>query len=739
MYSKKKKKKQRNQNDFFFFSFPLLFCFFFFLNIPFTYLMMEKILSERSMEKLFGNIESICNFHNQLLSDLQSLQTLDSADKYISLGGVFLKLSPFLKLYGNYVQNYESSGKHLTKIGSNKKFSNFLKTKQKQTGLILGTLLQIPALRLPQYNAYLGAIILSPECDEEIKVSIENAIAVIQRTMNEISKGRDEEISRRKVLEIQVDFFHNSVDIADPVRQCLKTGVVSLVTQKSLLINYLSMEQVLLTLFNDMILIGTKNGKPLKAFRLEHLTLIDSPDLLPEEISNIGFKIDCKELGSSTLIATKNSQIRTQWIDLLKEHINNAVTYFRGKSTVYAGYFEDMIFKKTDRSSLPFPQPLPSHIGKIEFPSSNLEAILLMNPHQEIDLEQFVNHPEKVAILNKEELKKAIKKAKQLPTSPPPMDSEHPYKPLYIPQPNTTRNMNKVVVYPAKSTDVLQPPEHLDAVLHKKQQGSLAIEAAVLLSKKKSISGQSTELKISEPSSKLDLKTLQSNLEEKHPSPKSARMKMISSSTTALYSEKIARSGQVPMSLQSEGVIQIRNSHNSKINEESAASSSHMTNSNDKQLHRTQVVTGKESLDSIPSLADPDHLVVSITAIDSTILVPTSSEVLNSNPDLNAAALSRKNSQETISAKTEEKSLSLSAPIENEEYKIEFAESQEKHIPAELLPAVGTSLTKSDVLSLSFKQGSLEFKFVSNLQEQLELFKTIRPSTTSIVDVHEWE
>jgi len=73
---------------------------------------------------IFSDIQVILNFHETLLSDIEPRVSHWSARQ--CLGDIFLKIIAFLKVYTNYLQNFNESNTRLHNLSKNEKIAKFL-------------------------------------------------------------------------------------------------------------------------------------------------------------------------------------------------------------------------------------------------------------------------------------------------------------------------------------------------------------------------------------------------------------------------------------------------------------------------------------------------------------------------------------------------------------------------------------------------------------------------------------
>ena len=91
----------------------------------------DPILTSEELTTIFSNIQTILEFNQKLLQSLK--ERLDNWSPIQKVGDVFLEMAPFLSVYTQYCNNYETSINAVEKARS----------------------------KNPQFNAYLNVSIIS--------------------------------------------------------------------------------------------------------------------------------------------------------------------------------------------------------------------------------------------------------------------------------------------------------------------------------------------------------------------------------------------------------------------------------------------------------------------------------------------------------------------------------------------------------------------------------------------------
>jgi hypothetical protein len=86
----------------------------------------KKFLKPDEVNTLFGTVEQLLNVHRELQKALSDEMTREDAT-HPRIGAVFAKMSPFLKIYTEYVNNFDASNEMNDQLTlKNKKYVAFL-------------------------------------------------------------------------------------------------------------------------------------------------------------------------------------------------------------------------------------------------------------------------------------------------------------------------------------------------------------------------------------------------------------------------------------------------------------------------------------------------------------------------------------------------------------------------------------------------------------------------------------
>ncbi|KAJ3289122.1 hypothetical protein HK104_007720 [Borealophlyctis nickersoniae] len=199
------------------------------------------LLSQHDCAAIFGNVKSILKVHEQLLPDIEEA----AKQPYQRIGQVFMDIAPFLKMYSQYYNNFETANSYVSQLeilcglssthsrstvlphgqhspiaslatgkkAAIKKLRQFLKaskTHPSHSQINLQAFLILPVQRLPRYRMLLEQLLDATPKEHPDYMQLKMAAAQIRRRVEECNENkRDAEehnkglgvISRIKVVD----------------------------------------------------------------------------------------------------------------------------------------------------------------------------------------------------------------------------------------------------------------------------------------------------------------------------------------------------------------------------------------------------------------------------------------------------------------------------------------------------------------------------------------------------------
>ena len=153
-----------------------------------------EICSKEDIKVLFSNIEMILNFNKILFEGIQ--QRLRNWSDEQLLGDIFMKLTDFLRIYVDYVNNFDNAMRlvgNFKKTTPNKEFIKFItKTERLPAckGLSLESFLIMPVQRVPRYVMLLMDLLKNTWEDHPDYKSLSGVLAKMKETGDFINESK---------------------------------------------------------------------------------------------------------------------------------------------------------------------------------------------------------------------------------------------------------------------------------------------------------------------------------------------------------------------------------------------------------------------------------------------------------------------------------------------------------------------------------------------------------------------
>lgn len=201
---------------------------------------------------IFSNISSIYRFHYQfLLPELKTRITKEWNTKP-RIGDILQKLAPFMKMYGEYVKNFDRSMELVsTWTQRSTQFKSVVQNIQKQDvcgNLTLQHHMLEPVQRIPRYELLLKDYLKKLPNDAPDRKDAEKALDLISTAANHSNAAIRKMEKMHKLLEVH-ERLGGEEDIVNPANELIKEGHIKKMSAK----NGTAQDRYLY-LFNNMLL-----------------------------------------------------------------------------------------------------------------------------------------------------------------------------------------------------------------------------------------------------------------------------------------------------------------------------------------------------------------------------------------------------------------------------------------------------------------------------------------------------
>lgn len=185
---------------------------------------------------VFSNISSIYRFHGQfLLPELQKRIT-EEWDTNPRLGDILQKLAPFLKMYGEYVKNFDRAmGLVSTWTQRSPQFKDVIHAIQKQEvcgNLTLQHHMLEPVQRIPRYELLLKDYLKRLPSDAPDRKDAERSLELISTAADHSNAAIRKMEKMHKLLEVY-EQLGGEEDIVNPANELIKEGNIQKLSAKN--------------------------------------------------------------------------------------------------------------------------------------------------------------------------------------------------------------------------------------------------------------------------------------------------------------------------------------------------------------------------------------------------------------------------------------------------------------------------------------------------------------------------
>ncbi|XP_062247833.1 faciogenital dysplasia [Platichthys flesus] len=201
---------------------------------------------------IFSNISSIYCFHDKFLLPELKTRITGEWDSNPRIGDILQKLAPFMKMYGEYVKNFDRAMDLVnTWLQRSSQFKSVVQNIQKQDvcgNLTLQHHMLEPVQRIPRYELLLKDYLKKLPEDALDRKDAEKAVELISTAANHSNAAIRKMEKMNKLLEVY-ERLGGEEDIVNPANELIKEGHIKKMSAK----NGTAQDRYLY-LFNNMVL-----------------------------------------------------------------------------------------------------------------------------------------------------------------------------------------------------------------------------------------------------------------------------------------------------------------------------------------------------------------------------------------------------------------------------------------------------------------------------------------------------
>ena len=209
----------------------------------------KPVVPELAVKQIFSNVHQIHQLNQTLLDQLRD--RLKNWDKDPRLGDIMIRIAPFLKLYSDYVANFDAANSVLNDcLTREKKFAAIVVDFEKDPvceNLKISHFMLEPVQRLTRYKLLFEDYLKRLPEDALDRKETESALKIISEAANHANSKIKNMENFNELLCIQRSLTDYSGDLIQPHRVFIKRGSLGKVSRRSL-------QQRMFFLFSDVLL-----------------------------------------------------------------------------------------------------------------------------------------------------------------------------------------------------------------------------------------------------------------------------------------------------------------------------------------------------------------------------------------------------------------------------------------------------------------------------------------------------
>eukprot|EP01103_Thecamoeba_quadrilineata_P004482 TRINITY_DN1421_c0_g1_i1.p1 TRINITY_DN1421_c0_g1~~TRINITY_DN1421_c0_g1_i1.p1 ORF type:complete len:390 (+),score=82.10 TRINITY_DN1421_c0_g1_i1:845-2014(+) len=270
-------------------------------------------------------LKNILSVNIELLARIEERFTRDSHAQ--SIGDIFLKLTPFLKIYSNYTVVFGDIPTYISSLTRLPYFNTFLTDFQRrinETCLVsLHDVFIMPIQRIPRYSLLLRELLQNTEESHPDFEALTTSLALVQEVATSLNTHLHQEENRRKILEIQSRFIiaysFQDPQLVAPHRVFIKEGDLQKIGKKAV-------KQKYLLLFNDILVWAThiKFDRVSTFERLRFENSLPLESMFLKDVPSLPNAFAVQSPKKSFILLSSSAQEKDEWYKILQSQSRSA-------------------------------------------------------------------------------------------------------------------------------------------------------------------------------------------------------------------------------------------------------------------------------------------------------------------------------------------------------------------------------------------------------------------------------
>ncbi|XP_062475586.1 FYVE, RhoGEF and PH domain-containing protein 3 isoform X4 [Pezoporus occidentalis] len=290
----------------------------------------EAGISSEVITGIFSNISSIYCFHGQFLLPELKTRITQEWNANPRLGDILQKLAPFLKMYGEYVKNFDRAMDMVnTCMQRSSPFKDVVQNIQKQEvcgNLTLQHHMLEPVQRIPRYELLLKDYLKKLPEESPDRKDAEKSLELISTAANHSNAAIRKMEKMHKLLEVY-ERLGGEEDIVNPANELIKEGHIQKLSAK----NGTAQDRYLF-LFNSMVLYCVPKLR-LIGQKFSVREKMDIAGLQVQEIAkqNVAHTFSITGKKRSLELQARTEEEKREWIQVIQatieKHKQNSETF----------------------------------------------------------------------------------------------------------------------------------------------------------------------------------------------------------------------------------------------------------------------------------------------------------------------------------------------------------------------------------------------------------------------------
>lgn len=277
----------------------------------------HNMFPQEMIPQMFSNIKSIYQFHHDFL--LPQLEArMSNWDHEGRIGDIMKNFAPFLKLYTEYVKNFDNAMNIISAMAA--KYPRFMAImvdihRMPECGnLTLPHHMLSPVQRIPRYELLLKDYLKKLPDDSDDKRDTEQALHLVSTAANHVNEAMKKIDKFKQLLEVQ-ERISGVVDLASPTRELLKEGKIVKISARSG-----DHQERYLFLFSDLLLLCSSRLLPAgisAAYRLRVKFWLEDIQILEGDNLETANTFYIRDSHKNVELYTQTLEEKTLWLNAL--------------------------------------------------------------------------------------------------------------------------------------------------------------------------------------------------------------------------------------------------------------------------------------------------------------------------------------------------------------------------------------------------------------------------------------